>query len=78
MGYYKLNDCLHKNWTLSSIMDWLSTELVEMDKEMKQMCGLFFEIMKVGKGKKQHTKTNLLSSVVVLKWQRWHFPSTQE
>ena len=32
-------------------MDWLSMDLVKIDKERKQVCELFFKIMKVGRGK---------------------------
>ena len=35
-GYQQLNNQLHKNWTLSSLMDWLS-----MGKERAQMCEIF-------------------------------------
>lgn len=31
-----------KKWKLSRLVDWLSMELVEMDKEKNQMCELFF------------------------------------
>ena len=46
-------------------MDWLSVILVEMEKERKQIFKLFFNY-ESGK-RENHTKTNLLSSVVGLK-----------